>query len=112
VPFGYVFLLLFIFVFLVLFPATFLTAYTIRGRRLFLRLSGNKIIADFGIFSENNFFGFRQSLRLLKCERHQETFFVIEESERFTKQGGLSVYMLKISEESMKKFHQMLAEDK
>lgn len=68
-----------------------------------LMLLGNKVVTDFGIFSETRFYGNYQTLRLLKCKKAEKILYIIEESSQLSHQGGLRVSWIKLDEDNMDK---------
>jgi hypothetical protein len=105
---GYTFLIVFIIIFFGILPTAYILYYSLRGRRYLLRLSGNKILEDYGIISQNNLFGYSQTIRLLKCRRKGTDFYIFEESERLTSQGALRIYPIKMSIDSANQLLQLL----
>lgn len=90
----------------------FLYVYSYKSRLFFLKLTGNKIIRDYGVFSEEKFFGEIQHLRLLECENKGTRFFIIEERKRLTKQGPLNIHWHKLTADGMDKMLDAIKEVK
>jgi hypothetical protein len=107
---AYIFLAVFIILGFIGFPIGLYMIGSLKGRRLFLRLMGNKIINDYGIFSDNKLFSLHQVLRLIECEKKGNRFYVIEET-IIPPGGGQRWHWLKLDIANMEELTSKLSED-
>jgi hypothetical protein len=56
--------------------------YFLKPRLSALEATGNRIVKDYGTFSQNRIFGFQQTLRLLRVEKDGREYFLMEERGR------------------------------
>ena len=71
------------------------------------RFNLGKVITDYGVFAKEKFFG-NQELRLLKCQKNGEEFFVLEC--RVTAFMTYDLRWYKVSEKNAKKLVKILSE--
>ena len=81
-----------------------------RGRNFSINKFIGTIIKDYGVVSEDRIFGSKQKIRLLKCKKNEETFYVLETE--FTAFLSLQFYYTKISALTANKLINLLSENK
>jgi hypothetical protein len=66
--------------FITIFVVFILMIFTKKGKDIFVRITMGKILKDYGSMGGLKIMGATQGVRLLKCEKKGNTFFVIEAS--------------------------------
>lgn len=81
-------------IFSVIFFFVIFVSFTEQGRNIFRKLTVGEVVEDYGYINEDEFGG-NQKIKLLKCKKNHETFYVLEvQSGRF---GNKRVEWIKLS---------------
>lgn len=93
--------------FILIFVLVLFVILTKKGRNFTIDKFMGEIVQDYGLMSEMNFLFGKQKVRLLKCIKNQEIFYVIETEYRTF--GSVQINYTKIDTETADKFVNILS---
>ncbi|MDO8497411.1 MAG: hypothetical protein Q7S61_02595 [bacterium] len=93
--------IVFLIVFVIIAVYGLWTIFTKKGRDFAINKFIGEIVHDYGIINEEDFYGGKQKIRLLRCNKNNESFYALETE--FKAFGGIQFWYAKISDSSVDK---------